>query len=194
MPAKLPETEGRRHAMGFRTTLEGKNRLEEAARLSGRSVSQEIEARLEHTFMLDKIEDALKKNPIGKMIDGDTESMFRNMTTAVGAAMAYLNKSWKNDVFARMAFRAGVEAVMDTIFLKHPLNIEGSGIALADLKKAQETGTLYGRLLAASQDNPAVEGWLSQRAAELGATENSERDADAEKAKLLKYLVGTDAA
>ncbi|MEE7450010.1 hypothetical protein MRF4_20585 [Methylobacterium radiotolerans] len=194
MPAKLPDTEGRRHAMGFRTTLEGRSRIEEAARQSGRSVSQEIEARLEFSFAMDKYEADLKKSPISKMIDGDTESMFRSMTAAVGAAMAYLNKSWKTDVFARMAFRSGVEAVMDTVFLKHPLNIAGSDIELADLRKAQETGALYGRLLAASQDNPAVEEWLSQRAAELAAVEDPEKDPEAEKAKLLKNLVGTDAA
>ena len=194
MPAKLPENEGRRFAMGFRTTAEGRARIEEAARASGRSVSQEIEARLEYSFAMDKFEEDLKKNPINKMIDEETESMFRGMSSAAGATMSYLNKSWKTDVFARLAFQSSINAFMGVFFSKHRLRNLPNNIPLDELKKAEETGALYGRLLAASQDNPEIEEWLSRRATELAASASSIEVAEAEKAKILKFLVGADAA
>lgn len=194
MPAKLPETEGRRYAMGFRTTLEGRTRIEEAARRSGRSVSQEIEARLEYSFAMDKHEEELSKSPVHKMIDEDTSKMLRWMETGAGAVMGYLNKSWKSDLFARMAVRASVFAAMETVFSKFKLDIDPEAVSLADLKKAEETGNLFGRILAASQDNPVIEEWISRRAAELAPGAADPVDETAEKNRLIKYLVGVDAA
>jgi TraY domain len=46
----LPQAEGKRHALALRVTAERRNALEEAAAQSGRSLSQEIEFRLEQSF------------------------------------------------------------------------------------------------------------------------------------------------
>jgi hypothetical protein len=46
----LPPEKGKRHAVGIRTTREVKDLLQRAADLSGRSLAQEIEYRLEASF------------------------------------------------------------------------------------------------------------------------------------------------
>ncbi len=50
----LPSDKGKRHAVGIRTTRELKDLLQRAADLSGRSVAQEIEFRLEQSFEVEK--------------------------------------------------------------------------------------------------------------------------------------------
>jgi hypothetical protein len=45
-----PQIFGERHPLGLRVTKETKERLDAAAKASGRSLSQEAETRLEHTF------------------------------------------------------------------------------------------------------------------------------------------------
>lgn len=47
---KLPAEQGKRHPLNIRTTRELKDLLRRAANSSGRSVAQEIEVRLEHSF------------------------------------------------------------------------------------------------------------------------------------------------
>ena len=47
----LPPDEKRRPPMGFRPTIEVRHKLEEAARQSGRSLSREVEDRLERSFL-----------------------------------------------------------------------------------------------------------------------------------------------
>jgi hypothetical protein len=49
----LPKGAGKRHALGLRATAECRKALEEAAASSGRSISQEIEFRLERSFHQD---------------------------------------------------------------------------------------------------------------------------------------------
>lgn len=50
MGAKLPEGEGKRHGLSFRTTRELQDKLRAAAAQSGRSVAHEAELRLEASF------------------------------------------------------------------------------------------------------------------------------------------------
>lgn len=47
---RLPESEGKRHVIAFRATTQLREQLEHAAKLSGRSLSQEAEFRLELSF------------------------------------------------------------------------------------------------------------------------------------------------
>ena len=46
----LPEGKGKRHAIGLRATADLRRKLEEGAKQSGRSLSQEAEFRLENSF------------------------------------------------------------------------------------------------------------------------------------------------
>ena len=50
----LPPDKAKRHAVGIRTTKELKDSLQRAADLSGRSLAQEIEFRLEQSFEVEK--------------------------------------------------------------------------------------------------------------------------------------------
>ncbi len=52
---KLPPGEGKRHPLNMRTTKEIRERLEAAARASGRSLAQEAEFRLQQSFGRDEI-------------------------------------------------------------------------------------------------------------------------------------------
>lgn len=55
MAVKAADREGRRHHIGFRATAEAKARLEEAASRAGRSLTQEIEFRLEQSLERDEL-------------------------------------------------------------------------------------------------------------------------------------------
>lgn len=50
----LPPESGKRHPIGIRTTKELHDRVESAAKRSGRSIAQEIEFRLERSFAVDE--------------------------------------------------------------------------------------------------------------------------------------------
>lgn len=58
---RKPDIEAKRHAIGFRTTLDLKLRIEAAAAESRRSVAQEIELRLERSFDADLIRNAVRE-------------------------------------------------------------------------------------------------------------------------------------
>jgi hypothetical protein len=51
---RLPEGEGKRYPLGIRTTKELRERLEAAAKASGRSLAQEVEFRLERSYEQDR--------------------------------------------------------------------------------------------------------------------------------------------
>lgn len=50
---KLPPGQGKRHGLSLRTTKQLRDQIKAASRLSGRSMAQEIEYRLERTFIED---------------------------------------------------------------------------------------------------------------------------------------------
>ena len=56
---RLPAEEGKRYPIAIRTTKELKERLERASKASGRSLAQELEFRLEHSFEVQDIADAV---------------------------------------------------------------------------------------------------------------------------------------
>ncbi|HEV2559665.1 MAG TPA: Arc family DNA-binding protein [Microvirga sp.] len=55
MPAKAAEREGRLHPTSVRLTAELRRQLEAAASAAGRSLSQEIEQRLERSFYVERV-------------------------------------------------------------------------------------------------------------------------------------------
>jgi predicted DNA-binding protein len=56
---RLPAEEGKRYPIAIRTTKELKERLERASKASGRSLAQELEFRLERSFEVQDIADAV---------------------------------------------------------------------------------------------------------------------------------------
>src|SRR3954453_3301821 len=55
MPKKAAEREGLRYPMSFRATADLRAKLEEAASKAGRSLTQELEHRLERSFVRDEL-------------------------------------------------------------------------------------------------------------------------------------------
>jgi hypothetical protein len=56
---RLPAEEGKRYPIAIRTTKDLKERLERASKASGRSLAQELEFRLERSFEVQDIADAV---------------------------------------------------------------------------------------------------------------------------------------
>ncbi len=59
-PAETPKLKSvKRHPLNMRTTKELRDKVERAAKLSGRSLVQEVEYRLERSFWEDEVRDGL---------------------------------------------------------------------------------------------------------------------------------------
>lgn len=89
MPRALKEEEGKRYTLGARTTLELNQALKAAAQKNGRSVSQEIELRLEQSF---------RENELIKIILSEKGAQLLNYTmTALKTSRAKSGENWENN-------------------------------------------------------------------------------------------------
>ena len=82
----LPPEEGKRYPLGIRTTKALRDALLSASRASGRSLAQEIEFRLEHSFRIDAVEET-----IGARI-GEINIILLSLHSELGAAMEEVRK------------------------------------------------------------------------------------------------------
>jgi hypothetical protein len=73
MTGRIANRVGRRYPMGFRTTSEIRARLEAAANESGRSLTQEIEHRLEASFLMGDLRTVIRE----VMAERDTFQLVR---------------------------------------------------------------------------------------------------------------------
>lgn len=101
----LASVGGKRFPLNLRTTQEIREQLEEAARMSGRSLAQEIETRVEQTFR----RDAAYGGPEGWRLSRSMAASFLN--AAEGA------EDWTSD---SIAYARGVAAVLDTLLVTMP--------------------------------------------------------------------------
>jgi hypothetical protein len=123
----MPRTtraDGKRHPLNMRTTLETRQRLETAAAANGRSLAQEVEARLERSFL----EEAALGGP-------EMVRLAYLMTTAFATAanrVANGSPDWANDP---AAYRAGLTAVVDALLIGMPdATAEDMGLLIEALK------------------------------------------------------------
>lgn len=128
-PALTPD-KGKRAAIGLRTTPELKERLERIAAATGRSLSQEIEFRLERSLQED---DALRR----EFGDERTQRILRIMAQAAAAIEDQHGKKWHEDWDTYYAVLASWQRITQ---LWHPTApdplIDGIGKADAKLDKA----------------------------------------------------------
>lgn len=195
MPAKLPEGEGKRHAVTIRTTRELKEKIEASASVSNRSVAQEIEARVQHSYQIDDWEDQISNTEISKSIDKETDVMLSSIKAAVGAALLYMGDSWKGDIYTRACVRAAIISAMDGTFAKYSLGIEPEQIENSRALQADKFGRLAGRMLAAAQSDPAMRSWISEMAAAASAKEglnagDGGSDGEERRSVAIKALIG----
>lgn len=185
-PALDPE--GKRHPISFRTTKEVRERIEADAKANGRSISQEIEFRIEAGYEISAAKKAVdKSNSLANALIGDekTAAMVRAMAAAIGSAMSYSGKHWDCDVYARAAVRGAVEGVIAGTFLSEKMENEDPDKWDADLlRKHDKVGRMFGRFMALSR------GDLEQIALVEEFSRSSLNDARPEVADFVTNLIG----
>jgi hypothetical protein len=90
---RLPTDQGKRYPIAIRTTKELKERLERASEASGRSLAQELEFRLERSFGVQDITDAVR--PLTAQI-GELALLIIGLHDRVGAHETELMKTVLN--------------------------------------------------------------------------------------------------
>jgi hypothetical protein len=95
---------GKRHPLNMRTTKATRDRLEAAVATSGRSLVQEVEARLEQSFHQETVL-------------GSPEMARLAFTMAASFAVATHGENWSSDP---IAYSKGVAAVLDALIRDMP--------------------------------------------------------------------------
>lgn len=204
MPRAMPDGPGKRYTLSSRLTYETQNALKEAARLSGRSVSQEAEFRIERSLAEDsEAKDETKNNLVAKALlgDADTEEMLKTIAAAIGASMAYTGKHWRDDLYTRATVQAAINSVRAKHFGAKSLDLSEADVDHERLERAINMGTLFGKVLVAARLDPDVASWLSgmsksaqsQADLEAGSTEYSKASPQ-RRELMLRDLYGVDAA
>ncbi|MGA4551917.1 TraY domain-containing protein [Methylorubrum aminovorans] len=204
MSRASPEGTGKRYTLTTRLSHETEAALRDAARLSGRSISQEAEFRLERSFAEDQEKvDETKNNLVAKALlgDNDTEEMIKTIAAAIGAAMGYTGKHWRDDLYTRAAVQSAINGVRAKHFGVRPISIPTEEIDHARLERAVNMGSLFGKVLVAARIDPDVASWISEMAeanqahADLEAESANYGKASPEKrSAILRDLYGVDAA
>jgi DNA-binding CsgD family transcriptional regulator len=101
MAQKAAEREGRRPPVSFRTTEDMRDRLERAASAAGRSITQEIEHRLEQSFR----EEDLLSRYFGS---DDAIELLKEIALIINHQMVRSGRSWRDDQATREAIREHV--------------------------------------------------------------------------------------
>jgi len=97
MPRRTVVGEGKKVPLNMRTTRELRDKLDKAAGSSGRSLVQEVEHRVEHSFA----EEELKQRAFfGQGSSATLASQVHDCCVLIGA---YTGKNWTDDVYSRDA-------------------------------------------------------------------------------------------
>ena len=129
---------GKRYPLNMRTTRETRERIEAAASANGRSLAQEVEARLEQSF-----NEAVALGGEGmRRVAFDMIAAF----TAAGRLRAGGKKDWLDDP---SAYRAGVRGVLEALLLGLPDGTEKD--MLRELEGA--AGTIQAHFARKNQNN-----------------------------------------
>ncbi|MCJ2055788.1 hypothetical protein MKL09_04405 [Methylobacterium sp. J-048] len=187
MSRAAPDPAGKRHPISFRTTHELRDRLESEAKANGRSISQEIEFRIENSYELSQSKKAFEQsNAIASALIGDdkTASMIRAISASIGSAMMYSGKHWDRDIYTRAAVKACIDAVRVASFRDEQLEIEDADQIDADLiRKFDKIGRMFGGLMALSRNDP------KQMAAVEAFAEIGDGSADPDTAEVIASLI-----
>ncbi len=148
----LPPGKRRRPSMGFRPTPTMRSKLEEAAGANGRAMSQEIEARLEQSFIGDGV--------IHHMFGFDLGSMMalRALADAIAKIERGAGKSWREDWTAREQVRAAFEAILEVFGPQHPAENRLTPQGRARVEKRALRNQIDGRMAALSSVKALVPG------------------------------------
>jgi len=120
----LPPGERRGASMGFRPTPEIRAKLEQAAHENGRSMSQEVEARLEASFL---DEEARNREMGGK----ELRALFRLLGAAAEIIEARTGKNWSEDWDTGMAVFSAWQRLLVDAMPKTPAAVQKAIQSLA---------------------------------------------------------------
>lgn len=110
MPKRAtPDGPGERVALLSRTTIELRQKLEQAAAQSGRSLGQEVERRLERSFDFDYL-----------MGDNETALVLRSIANAVQRFEKASGKSWVRDSETQERVHEAVSKMVDVLMAVRP--------------------------------------------------------------------------
>ncbi len=118
----LPKGAGKRHALGLRATAECRRALEEAAATSGRSISQEIEFRLEQSFHQDAAFGGREMAGLFRMMSGAAALICERRGV----------KAWSSDFETFLAIREAWRLLIDETAPVMPTDWKAKFQALRD--------------------------------------------------------------
>lgn len=108
MPRKAVTSEAKRFALNMKTTEEIRRRLEEAARASGRSLTHEVEHRLELSLQ----EEDLLRRYFGS---DDTIELLKGLALVINHHSRRSHRPWQTDKATRDAIRETLVDVFDAL-------------------------------------------------------------------------------
>jgi len=108
--SKQPKPEGKRYAIGLRTTKDLKDQLDAAAEASGRSLAQEVEYRLEMSFFRER-------EIYG---DPETEMLLKTLALTIRFVEAATRKRWIDDIDTAAQVVTVVERFISAIAVVPP--------------------------------------------------------------------------
>jgi hypothetical protein len=121
--AETAAPEGKRHPLNIRTTRELREQLEAAANRSGRSLAQEMEIRLEHSFADERLLGGAHNFAVARLI-----------TSALSIVEAAFRQRWTENDLAKEACRGAAAKAIEMAFGKEAAD------APAEYSRAHELG------------------------------------------------------
>jgi hypothetical protein len=115
--------EGKRHPLNIRTTRELREQLGAAANRSGRSLAQEMEIRLEHSFADERLLGGAHNFAVARLI-----------ASALSAVETSLGQRWTESDLAKEACRGAAAKAIEIAFEKE------AGDARAEYSRARDLG------------------------------------------------------
>lgn len=180
-----PPVFGERHALGLRVTKETKAQLDAAAKASGRSLSQEAELRLEHTFkagnaVFDALDLAYGRHWTGILL------AISNLVQVTGSRAVFLSQwkvdsgeDWETDPYAYDQVVRGITLVLESFRPKGAIEAPSAPLNMPFPQEAlQKLGEGFARTL--------LEGLADPKKA--GPAWPFHRDADAIRERLAGLL------
>jgi hypothetical protein len=159
---------GKRYPLNMRTTLELRQKIEDAAKLSGRSLVQEVESRLEHSFRTE----ALYGGP-------QISALFRVLASHIAFAKANVDaRDWaKND-----RVRDEIAQVVADLLVKNLPQFYSVAIDTVDPNGGGKRGVIaYASEENAEREHPGLaEAYRRLREIRSSSSEHTQREDDPE--------------
>jgi hypothetical protein len=100
---KAPPSEGKRHPLNLRTTRELREKIDQMAGISGRSLVQEVEHRLEQSFNRDVM--------VNMLLGGDDNAKVLEMIAQALQAEDLSGRKWRDSKKSAEAVRATIDFI-----------------------------------------------------------------------------------